>query len=57
MTEPGEYTEDNMNRIVLQISSNAPRVSTPETRPNVILLMSESFFDPTRLPNVTSSET
>ncbi len=55
MTEPGEYTEDNMNRIVLQISSNAPRVSTPETRPNVILLMSESFFDPTRLPNVTYS--
>ena len=55
MTEPGEYNEDNMNRIVLQISANAPRVATPEVRPNVILLMSESFFDPTRLPNVTYS--
>ena len=55
MTEPGEYSEDNMNRIVLQISANAHRVATPEVRPNVILLMSESFFDPTRLPNVTYS--
>lgn len=55
LAEPNEYTEDNMNRIVLQISASAPRVSTPEVKPNVILLMSESFFDPTRLPNVEYS--
>ncbi|MDE6108199.1 MAG: LTA synthase family protein [Oscillospiraceae bacterium] len=55
LAEPNEYTEDNMNRIVLQISASAPRVSTPEVKPNVILLMSESFFDPTRLPNVEFS--
>lgn len=55
LAEPNEYTEDNMNRIVLQISASAPRVSTPEVKPNVILLMSESFFDPTKLPNVEYS--
>lgn len=55
LAEPNEYTEDNMNRIVLQISASAPRVSTPDVKPNVILLMSESFFDPTRLPNVEYS--
>lgn len=55
LAEPNEYTEDNMNRIVLRISSSAPRVATPEVKPNVILLMSESFFDPTRLPNAEYS--
>ncbi|MBP3521488.1 MAG: LTA synthase family protein [Oscillospiraceae bacterium] len=55
LAEPNEYTEDNMNRIVLRLSADAPRVATPETKPNVILLMSESFFDPTRLPNVEYS--
>lgn len=53
--EPNEYTEDNMNRIVLQLGAKAPRVSTPEVKPNVILIMSESFFDPTRLPNAEYS--
>lgn len=54
--EPNEYTEDNMNRIALQLSAESPRISTPDVKPNVILIMSESFFDPTRLPNVEYSE-
>lgn len=53
LVEPDEYNEDNMNRILLEIGVNAQRVATPEVKPNVVVLLSESFFDPTRLPNVT----
>lgn len=53
LVEPNEYTEDNMNRILLEVNKGAKRVSTPETKPNVVVLLSESFFDPTRLPHVT----
>lgn len=53
LVEPDEYNEDNMNRILLEIASGARRVATPEVKPNVVVLLSESFFDPTRLPGVT----
>lgn len=53
--EPDEYTEDNMNRILLRISADAPRVVAPQEKPNVVVILSESFFDPTRLPNITYS--
>jgi len=53
--EPDVYSEENMNRILLEISAKAPKVTTPREKPNVVVLVSESFFDPTRLPNVTYS--
>ena len=53
--EPDEYNEDNMNRILLRISADAPRVSTPAVKPNVVVILSESFFDITRLPNLNFS--
>lgn len=55
MQEPDTYSENNVNRILLQTRAMAPRVVEPEEKPNVILVMSESFFDPTRLPNVEFS--
>ena len=55
MQEPDIYSENNVNRILLQTRAAAPRVIEPEFKPNVILVVSESFFDPTRLPNVEFS--
>ena len=52
MAEPDAYSEDGMNRILLQLKADAEETGEPEAEPNVILLVSESFFDPTRLPGV-----
>lgn len=53
MAQPGDYTEDNMNRLLLELQSHAGEDTPSDIQPNVILLVSESFFDPTRLPGVT----
>lgn len=52
MAEPDAYSEDGMNRILLRLRADAEEAGAPEERPHVILLVSESFFDPTRLPGV-----
>lgn len=53
MSEPGDYTEDNLNRVLLELEGTAEPVPEPEVRPNVVLVVSESFFDVTELPNLT----
>ena len=52
MAEPDAYSEDGMNRILLQLRGEGEEDGEPEARPHVILLVSESFFDPARLPGV-----
>jgi len=52
MQEPDSYNEDSMNRILLSLRAEAPAAEAPEQQPNVIIVLSESFFDPTCLPNV-----
>lgn len=52
MEQPDTYSEDGMNRLLLQIAAEAGPAAAQEVKPNVILLMSESFFDPTILPGV-----
>ncbi len=52
MAEPDAYSEDGMNRILLRLRADAEETGEPEEKPHVILLVSESFFDPTRLPGV-----
>lgn len=53
MSEPGDYTEDNLNRILLELETEAEPASHSLIRPNVVLLVSESFFDVTELPGLT----
>ncbi len=53
MSEPGDYTEDELNRILLELETEAEPASQPEVRPNIVLLVSESFFDVTELPGLT----
>lgn len=55
MSEPGDYTEDNLNRILLELETNAEPVPQPQVRPSVVLLVSESFFDVTQLPGLSFS--
>ncbi|WP_425475936.1 LTA synthase family protein [Mesorhizobium yinganensis] len=47
---PKDYSEDAMKAILGQ--KLAP-VVVPEDRPDIIMVMSESFWDPTRLPKTT----
>lgn len=53
MSQPGDYTEDNLNRILLELEADAEPAPSPEVRPSVVLVVSESFFDVTELPNLT----
>ena len=55
MAEPDSYSEDGMNRILLQLRAEAEQSAEPAVKPNVVLVVSESFFDPTRLPGVSFS--
>lgn len=55
MAEPDSYSEDGMNRILLQLRAEAEQPAEPVVKPNVVLVVSESFFDPTRLPGVSFS--
>ena len=57
--EPEGYGEEYMNKIFDKIKdyaeSHTEKEEGPE-KPNVILILSESFFDMTRLPNITLSQ-
>ena len=56
--EPPEgYTEENMQQIAGEIMDDyAAENKTTASQPNVIVIMSESFWDVTRLENVTFEE-
>lgn len=45
---PAFYSEQT----VLNAGNNLPAADVPATRPDIIMLMSESLWDPTRLPNI-----
>lgn len=50
---PDAYTEDNMNHLVVEAMAHA-QAWEPARQPHVVLLMSESFCDPSvMLPHVT----
>lgn len=53
MSEPRDYTEDNLNQILLELESEAEPLPHPAVQPNVVLLVSESFFDVTELSGLT----
>lgn len=55
MEEPDAYSENNMNRILRQLQS-VQEPAGQEERPNVVLILSESFFDVTRLPGIDFAE-
>ena len=58
MAQPSDYSEDNLNRVLLQLRQAEPagQDSDPTLRPHVVLLVSESFFDVTELPGVDFSQ-
>lgn len=53
MSQPGDYTEDNLNRILLELEAQADPEGPARLRPSVVLVVSESFFDVTTLPGLT----
>lgn len=55
--EPEGYDQEAVNAVLATLETPAPKLKkTPSVQhPNVIFVMSESFWDPTRLPNVKFS--
>ena len=54
---PDGYSPLFMESLAAQITANiTPRMDTTDIKPNVIIVMSESFWDPTKLPNIAFSE-
>ena len=56
MEAPDAYTENNLNRILLQLEAAQEPAGPQGVRPNIILILSESFFDVTTLPGITFAE-
>lgn len=56
-TEPisGDSSGDHLENKVIKLADNK-KSKTEEIKPNIIMIMSESFFDPTRMKNVTFSK-
>lgn len=54
MEEPDAYSENNMNRILgeLRRRRQAEEDGVDGERPNIVFILSESFFDVTRLPGL-----
>ena len=54
---PEDYGEEYMAAVLDRIDeillADAENEETPETAPNIIMVLSESFFDLTRLPDLT----
>lgn len=54
---PDAYSEEGMNSVILEVRNSASYWQEPEVRPNVVMLMSESFCDPLEvLPDIYFSE-
>jgi phosphoglycerol transferase MdoB-like AlkP superfamily enzyme len=59
--QPENYTEDAVKEVVNnrakgQLATTAVAGAGEEKKPNVVVIMSEAFFDPTDLPNVKYSQ-
>jgi phosphoglycerol transferase MdoB-like AlkP superfamily enzyme len=58
-TQPSDYSQATMNEIVKKyenITASAAPTSNSQDQPNIVFVMDESLFDPTRLSNITFSE-
>ncbi|MGO1057659.1 LTA synthase family protein [Planococcus sp. FY231025] len=54
---PSGYNEKNINEIIENLESRPiPAGSSPTEKPNVIVIMSESFWDPTAIPSLEFAE-
>lgn len=56
---PSGYSEEAIDRIVSQIAKNNVNIQgdvTQVVKPDIIIVLDESFWDPTQLPGVTFSE-
>lgn len=55
MTKPEGYSEETIQKIVSDIERNnvSEKGKQSSTKPNVIFILSESFWDPTTLNNIT----
>ena len=52
MERPAAYSQQRMEQILEELEGSAAPAAESGVKPDVVLLLSESFFDPTRLPGV-----
>jgi phosphoglycerol transferase MdoB-like AlkP superfamily enzyme len=57
-TEPADYNQATMNNIIKKYENTTASAASQNTQeqPNIVFVMDESLFDPTRLTNMTFSE-
>jgi hypothetical protein len=55
-SQPAGYSEEEINRILQKYTNPASPAGASEEQPNIVLVMNESLFDPTRLSGVSFSE-
>ncbi len=54
--KPETYSEETVTALMTPYTDAAATAAFSETKPDVIVILSESFWDPTLLPNTTFSE-
>ncbi|HEY9062833.1 MAG TPA: sulfatase-like hydrolase/transferase [Pseudobacteroides sp.] len=55
-SKPEGYSKEKLNEITTRLSEEFPQNNNTQVKPNVVLIMSESFWDPTRLKNISFNE-
>ncbi|WP_425517060.1 LTA synthase family protein [Paenibacillus tritici] len=58
MEKPEGYSREAVEAVAAKYSAlpDTPVQASPEEQPNILFMMNEAFFDPTRLPGYTLSE-
>lgn len=55
-SKPEGYSKEKINEITARLSKEFPQNNNTSVKPNVVLIMSESFWDPNRLKDISFSE-
>ncbi len=55
LSEPEGYSKETMDEIGRRLQAEVPPAEKPAVQPNIVLIMNESFWNPTKLNGVTFS--
>lgn len=56
LSAPDGYSKETMEEINNRLANKFPEDTKPTTKPNIVLIMNESFWDPTKFNSVDFSE-
>jgi len=56
LSAPQGYSKKNMQEMSKKLGKEVPKKTTSSVKPNIVVIMSESFWDPTKLKNVSFNQ-